>query len=402
MIKVRRNDRKALYTPWFLYGSAVLLGPSTELLAEGLSPLWMLIKPRPTTVGVPFVGTPFEPLASWLAFLLLYVPDIFVLLLIGFLAGRYLRRHWLSWLSVCVLSYATFVVLRGGGVWWYAAHAAIYGLTGDFVLYGTLSLAILGSPYAAGTASRWLSGTEPPSGICKKCRYPLYGLQSTVCPECGTPFTIEENKESPDATSLPNEPQKLARGERVFLLRIAFLGVAVGLFYALDWTHMRTSQRDLIQHGLQVAGYAPVPFDYNGSPALTVGDRAHFFTAECTYADLFLIVLPFLWVVGARRGSNALRLLAAGLIILGGNLVRSFASVYINVLGVSWFWAHDLPDYLLWWPTFLYVLLQAMRHDLGSGSPSRVSNVRHANCENSPSRIGSRLLNSRFLLPANT
>jgi len=131
---------------------------------------------------------------------------------------------------------------------------------------------------------------------------------------------------------------------------------------------LRTAQRDVIGWSLRVAGYAPEAFVHEGSPALRVAQEVYFYTAECTYLDLLMIVLPFVWVFGASRRRNILRMGIAALVILGGNLIRAWASVYFNVRGTDWFYAHDLPDYIIWWPTAVIIPLLALRRDLGGRS----------------------------------
>jgi len=146
---------------------------------------------------------------------------------------------------------------------------------------------------------------------------------------------------------------------------LAFL---LGAFYALDWMPLRVTQRDVIGWSVRAAGYDPVAFVHEGSPAIRVAEEIYFYTAECTYLDLLMIVAPFLWVFGASRRSNILRIAIAVFVILGGNLIRTWASVYFNVRGTDWFYTHDLPDYIIWWPTAVIVPLLALRRDLGGRS----------------------------------
>jgi exosortase/archaeosortase family protein len=150
---------------------------------------------------------------------------------------------------------------------------------------------------------------------------------------------------------------------RVISCRLIALLVLLGLFYGYDWMPLRVAQRDLIGCSLRVTGYAPQAFVHEGSPAVRVGEYSFFYTAECTYLHPLLIVVPLLWVFGASRRSNLLRITIAALAILGGNLVRTWGAVYFHIRGTDWFYTHDLPNYLLWWPTAVVVLLLAVRRD---------------------------------------
>ena len=160
-------------------------------------------------------------------------------------------------------------------------------------------------------------------------------------------------------------------GTRTVTRRVSVLALLVGMFHAVDWMPFRAAQRDLVGWSLGMASYAPEAFTHEGSPALRVGDHAFSFTAECTYLDLLMIVAPFLWVFGASLWRNILRIGIAALVILGGNLIRCWASVYFFVRGIDWFYTHDLPDYIMWWPTVAVVVLLALRRDFRDrcGSP---------------------------------
>lgn len=45
------------------------------------------------------------------------------------------------------------------------------------------------------TALAWWKERVPPPGRCRKCRYDLAGLESTICPECGTSALSEPEME---------------------------------------------------------------------------------------------------------------------------------------------------------------------------------------------------------------
>lgn len=154
----------------------------------------------------------------------------------------------------------------------------------------------------------------------------------------------------------------------VVVYRFVVLAVLFGVFDAWDWMPLRVGQRDVAGWSIRVSGYDAAALTHEGSPAIRVAEEIYFYTAECTYFDLLMIVVPFVWVFGASRRSNILRLAIAAVVILGGNPIRTWASVYFNVRGTDWFYTHDLPDYIIWWPTAVIVPLLALRRDLGGRS----------------------------------
>lgn len=149
------------------------------------------------------------------------------------------------------------------------------------------------------------------------------------------------------------------------VLRFVALAVLYGLFWAWDWMPIRVLLRDVIGWSIRVSGYAPASFVYYGSPALGVQSKVHHYSQECTYIDLLIIVLPFIWRFGDTLQNNIWRIGIATVVILGLNLVRCWAAVYLDVRGVGRFLAHDLPDYVVWWPTVVIVALLALQHDYG-------------------------------------
>jgi len=152
--------------------------------------------------------------------------------------------------------------------------------------------------------------------------------------------------------------------KRILTYRFASLGVLLAMFYAWDWMPLRVGLRDAIGWSFRVRGYNPRSFVYEGSPALSVEGKVHFYSPECTYVDLLFMVVPFVWIFGATHRSNIQWLAIATLAIVGTNLVRCWAAVYLDVIGVSRFYAHDLPDYILWWPTVGVVVLLSLWRDL--------------------------------------
>lgn len=76
--------------------------------------------------------------------------------------------------------------------------------------------------------------------------------------------------------------------------------------------------------------------------------------AECTYADLFLCSAPFVAAGKDLRGAA----IGVGLLLLwvsAINLARVFLAVLAFDGGVSFTWAHDVPDFVLWYGTLVWV-----------------------------------------------
>ena len=145
--------------------------------------------------------------------------------------------------------------------------------------------------------------------------------------------------------------------------RLAGLALGVGLFYAVSWMPLRIAVRDAAASCLQTVGMRVDVTAFEGSPALRVAGKQFHFTPDCTYIDLVLILIPFLWRVEASPGRNLVCLAAFTAVVQLVNLVRAWFSIWFSSHGGSWFLAHDLPDYLLYYPTLVIVILWALRRD---------------------------------------
>jgi len=143
--------------------------------------------------------------------------------------------------------------------------------------------------------------------------------------------------------------------------RISTLVVLLALFYSLDWMPLRVALRDVIGWCVRVSGYNPISFVHEGSPALSVEGCVHHYTAECTYLALLMTAAPLLWIPGASGFHNILRTAVAALVILSVNLLRCWMAVYLDVLGLDRFYAHDLPNFLIWCLTLTVVLVPVRR-----------------------------------------
>lgn len=364
---------KSLPFALLMYGCAAVIGCALELAAESILPLWMVVKPRATTVGSAFRDTPLEPLTQWLIFMLLYVPDVLLLFLAGFLAGLFVRRRCLVWLSTCVLFYAAFVVFRGGGPWWYALRALLWGASRDTVFYGSMAVIILSSPYLGARIGVWLRPPPQKPGECKKCGYLLFGLTSCVCPECGLPFS-EEHAKLGDAIDTPGGTPCQIVYKFSIVFRLVALGVFVLSYYAWDWMPFRIWMRDALAALLNQIGYPSFLSVHEGSPSILLGERLYYYTKDCTHWDLVAVVVPFVWVWRTSVWANIVRILIATFVILAGNLVRSVAALYYNAMGVDWFFSHDLPNYVMWCAiaaVVLFVLRRDMRVAQAAGVGGR-------------------------------
>ena len=181
-------------------------------------------------------------------------------------------------------------------------------------------------------------------------------------------------------------------------LRLLALAGLLATYYALDWYALRRLLRDACRPPLRRLGHAvaarPEYRDASGSDAaraapdhvdarpsryaalmdrlshaddgrvaLRVDRRIHSISADCTYIDLALVLIPFLWRAGRTTRRNIAVILLAGMAVLTVNYLRIVAAMHADARGAAWFLAHDLPDMLLYWPAVFVAAFAACRAD---------------------------------------
>jgi exosortase/archaeosortase family protein len=145
--------------------------------------------------------------------------------------------------------------------------------------------------------------------------------------------------------------------------RLIALGALFIAFYSLDWLTFRYLLRDFVMFILSNTLHV-LPVLHDGSPGFGIGQQVFVFTPECTYFDLMFMVGPLLWSTNTTFRRNIVRIGACFIGIALVNLLRVCASIWITAQGADWFYAHDLPDYIVWWPTAAVACVFALRCDV--------------------------------------
>jgi exosortase/archaeosortase family protein len=157
----------------------------------------------------------------------------------------------------------------------------------------------------------------------------------------------------PGNPSYPTSDAKVSREEhgRDFWFPVAIVllaeAIAILAFYNLEWSWPRQMHVQWLQTTLHALGCHVEAAD----TLLTVNGHHFQIDPDCTYVDLIICSLPLLWRVRRRFAANLAVLAAFAAAVLAINLGRVLYGVYAYSHGVSMFWAHDLVDYVLWYPT---------------------------------------------------
>lgn len=137
-----------------------------------------------------------------------------------------------------------------------------------------------------------------------------------------------------------------SKQQNIRLVALTALAIGLGWYvYAqLEWAPLRKA----ILAGLFALGrLAGHPLTVDGMTA-SLGGASTFIGPDCTYMQWVATALPLLW----RRvslGTNLLIACAAVALCQLVNLLRIYAALLATANGAPWFWAHDIPDYTIWY-----------------------------------------------------
>lgn len=154
------------------------------------------------------------------------------------------------------------------------------------------------------------------------------------------------------------------RSDRVLVLRLMGAGVLIALYYSLDWAGLREAVRGAVAVFLGLLGHTAVSVDTGGGVYLLVdGYRSFAITANCTYADLALVVAPFCWRLRTPLILNLTRLAVISAAIMTVNIARVVMAIDLYQRGVSWSMAHLLPDIAIHSVSIAVAVWLALRSD---------------------------------------
>lgn len=155
------------------------------------------------------------------------------------------------------------------------------------------------------------------------------------------------------------------------LPRLVALALVVVLSRSLDWIPLREGLGHLASAMLTTMGHVSEVRSSSDEVLILSGSQSYRITETCSYVDLLLMLTilswrdrrPFLWNI---QVAGALSVLVTGLNAARIALLAHWASA-----GTSWYWAHDLPDSVLYWSVFGLSALGWLRRDFQpSAQPS--------------------------------
>jgi len=147
-------------------------------------------------------------------------------------------------------------------------------------------------------------------------------------------------------------------------LRIAALAAFYLLFDALEWTWLHRSVRAVVAMGLEYLNHG-VAFGASEplSSSLYVDGTLFRITRGCTYVNLALTVVPFLWRFNRTFVRNLFWVLVWFAVLYIVNVVRLVFAAHFTTGDWTWAAAHDWPNRLIRGFIVVPAVLLALRAD---------------------------------------
>jgi exosortase/archaeosortase family protein len=140
--------------------------------------------------------------------------------------------------------------------------------------------------------------------------------------------------------------------------------VLIIVYFGLDWTPIQVFVRDAVTKLLNLLGHHTHSFDGVDGPYVLLDFKNSFrVTAHCTYIDLVLILAAFCWRFNTSLPVNVSRLLLMATVIMALNIVRIALSIHWHHTGISWFFAHNVPHWIIQLSMVISAVLIALKTD---------------------------------------
>lgn len=130
------------------------------------------------------------------------------------------------------------------------------------------------------------------------------------------------------------------------------LGVAILLSRTLDWMPLREGLAHLASTFLGAVGYVVRVQSSPDEVILSNGFQRYQVTEKCSYVDLILMLGILAWRDRSPFLSNLRVVGALSALVTLLNAIRIALLAHWVAAGATWYWAHDLPDSVLYWSAF--------------------------------------------------
>ncbi len=147
------------------------------------------------------------------------------------------------------------------------------------------------------------------------------------------------------------------------LPRLVALALVVVLSRYPDWMALREVLGHLASTLLAAMGHLSEVRSSPDEVLIQAGSQSYRITETCSYVDLILMLTILSWRDRSPFLPNILVAGALSVLVMGLNAGRIALLAHWTAAGTSWYWAHDLPDSVLYWSVFGLTALGCLRRD---------------------------------------
>jgi exosortase/archaeosortase family protein len=148
----------------------------------------------------------------------------------------------------------------------------------------------------------------------------------------------------------------LVLSPRGFITLLLSVG-GFGVFCVVTWSWLQVTIAEIVAGGFSAFGYnvhvAAVDISVDGY-IVRIGPK-------CTYADLILMAQPFMWYPNATFRANIRRMLLLTAVVFVVNVIRIAVTLFLSAHNVSWIWAHDLVNFLIYYSLCAVIIVFWLR-----------------------------------------
>jgi hypothetical protein len=141
---------------------------------------------------------------------------------------------------------------------------------------------------------------------------------------------------------------------------IVAIAVALGFFYWANWLWARSAIGHVCYWFLPAADAYLLNMHEGSVYIVARTGNSYEITPECTYIDLIFVIglLIFrLWLIKRMAFPLFALIVTASIAIATAAVLRIVFSIHLHEHGISWFWSHDLVDYMIWYGSVCALIL---------------------------------------------
>jgi exosortase/archaeosortase family protein len=159
------------------------------------------------------------------------------------------------------------------------------------------------------------------------------------------------------------------------ILRLGIVTMGIFSFYAIEWIPLRTFWAWLISVSMNFLGIKLI----SENDFIFVANNVVQVSARCTYLDLFLIGVPFVWVQKGYK-KNIIAVILFAFVVFVVNYLRLCLTIILFYKGLSRFWSHDILDYIILCIILIMIVVWCFENQKGNFGSKETDIVR---CKNS-------------------